>query len=1299
MKLRPLLVWVNRLLWTLLVCAVIGAGAVVALVRHYVGYVADYREEVAAELSRRTGLAVQIDGLQGHWRDLAPQFEIAGVRFYNPAEPDTPVVALDQLTLRLGLFHSLNEGTLVLHRVSGRGLALELEEIALGRWRVRGAPAGQGGDLDPLIDMLLAIHRAHLEQNRIGLRFFDGGSTWLEGDLTLERSRRFRRLGLDVQVAGGAPIRLALESRGDPRRQRFSAEAYAEFSDIDLSPLLPGAQAWGIDLRHGRLDGRAWLSLRRGQLTVRGQLAAPELDLAALTGRALPPLTELSGEFLLQQRPGERQLWLPRLRARWGDHPVDLQQLYLSQRGDRPDRFHVALAQLELAPLRELMMDTAILPERILRPLAELAPVGELQRLQLTLPISPDRSELFELRAELHQVALQPWHEAPGVAGLSGFLQLGAAEGSALLEGDSLQLVLPHVFDKPLPFDRARAAVRWRLAEGRMQLQSGTIELAGEAGRGSASIGLDMPLQAGAAQPPAMTLLVAATDSDARYLEHFLPRFLQPELRSWLLQGVRAGRVTEGAFLYRGSLRSGDYAGRTVQLHLAVEQGELAYQPGWPVLHHASGSLWLDDQHARLSLDSGRLLDRIELSGVEAALAPAADRGSWLTLQGMARGEDDDLLKLLRETPLRQQLGDWLDPWHWQGPASAGFNLGVPIGSARPPLVDIDAQLEGGTLTLGGFDLVASDLRGPLAYHSDSGLVSEGISGLLHGQPLRIRAGYNEGARGREGASGRSRGQPESEQWVAAQTQVTAAELRRRYPLPLLDRLSGSSRLDARLSLAPQRHRLSLSSDLQGLAVDLPAPYTKAAQAELPLQIDIGLGAEGRLKAVLGDWGELRLQRGGAERPASGALLLGRTGQPPQRPGELAVAGHLPPLDLGAWRGLLQGAGDGAASSLPQGLQPVLHQLYCPEVRAGALRLRDVQLSGRRSSQGWQLYASSDRLSGALLRPAEPQLPWQLHLERLHLAAAGGEAPAEWLADVQPESLPAADVRIDALWRGDENWGTVAFQLRPQPQGLRLDQLNGTLRELRLRGQEGRPASLVWRRGPGGDSTEFNGRLEVGDLGRAMTRWQYERIITTRSGWLDASVHWPGRPDQFAFGLLDGSATLALRDGRFLKTGAPTEGALKVVGIFNFANLLRRLRLDFSDLFSDGISFDRVDGRFELDQGVVQLPAPLAITGPATRFRIEGELDFNTDLIDMELTATLPLAGNLPWVAAIAGGLPAAAGVYVASKLFGDQVDRVASAVYDVSGPWREPDVRFRRFFDDRLEVPAAMTGQEESSP
>ena len=70
----------------------------------------------------------------------------------------------------------------------------------------------------------------------------------------------------------------------------------------------------------------------------------------------------------------------------------------------------------------------------------------------------------------------------------------------------------------------------------------------------------------------------------------------------------------------------------------------------------------------------------------------------------------------------------------------------------------------------------------------------------------------------------------------------------------------------------------------------------------------------------------------------------------------------------------------------------------------------------------------------------------------------------------------------------------------------------------------------------------------------------------------------------------------------------------------------------------------------------------------------------------MELIATLPLASNLPWIAALAGGLPTAAGIYVASLLFEDQVDRFSSATYRVEGDWNNPDLTFRRVFDDRTE-------------
>ena len=57
------------------------------------------------------------------------------------------------------------------------------------------------------------------------------------------------------------------------------------------------------------------------------------------------------------------------------------------------------------------------------------------------------------------------------------------------------------------------------------------------------------------------------------------------------------------------------------------------------------------------------------------------------------------------------------------------------------------------------------------------------------------------------------------------------------------------------------------------------------------------------------------------------------------------------------------------------------------------------------------------------------------------------------------------------------------------------------------------------------------------------------------------------------------------------------------------------------------------------------------------------------------------------------GGLPAAAGAYVVSKVFEEQVDSFASAVYDISGTIQQPELTFKKIFDvdtDDLPAPAS---------
>jgi uncharacterized protein YhdP len=73
--------------------------------------------------------------------------------------------------------------------------------------------------------------------------------------------------------------------------------------------------------------------------------------------------------------------------------------------------------------------------------------------------------------------------------------------------------------------------------------------------------------------------------------------------------------------------------------------------------------------------------------------------------------------------------------------------------------------------------------------------------------------------------------------------------------------------------------------------------------------------------------------------------------------------------------------------------------------------------------------------------------------------------------------------------------------------------------------------------------------------------------------------------------------------------------------------------------------------------------------------------------VDAQLVATLPVATNLPWVVALLGGVPAAAGVYLTSKLVEKQVDRLSSISYALSGSFDDVEVAVDRIFAAELKA------------
>ena len=158
-------------------------------------------------------------------------------------------------------------------------------------------------------------------------------------------------------------------------------------------------------------------------------------------------------------------------------------------------------------------------------------------------------------------------------------------------------------------------------------------------------------------------------------------------------------------------------------------------------------------------------------------------------------------------------------------------------------------------------------------------------------------------------------------------------------------------------------------------------------------------------------------------------------------------------------------------------------------------------------------------------------------------------------------------------------------------------------------------------------------------------------------------------------------------DGRFLRD-SDTGGALRLVSFINLTAVFQRLRFS-DDLLRSGLAFDEITGNLDLDDGLLTIEDRLVISGPSSLYQITGEVDLGDESINGEMFVTLPVSNNLPWIGLLTANIPLAVGAYLFDRIFGDQVDSLSSAVYNLSGPIEGLEPEFKQAFGSPDTAPA----------
>src|SRR5699024_2743297 len=152
---------------------------------------------------------------------------------------------------------------------------------------------------------------------------------------------------------------------------------------------------------------------------------------------------------------------------------------------------------------------------------------------------------------------------------------------------------------------------------------------------------------------------------------------------------------------------------------------------------------------------------------------------------------------------------------------------------------------------------------------------------------------------------------------------------------------------------------------------------------------------------------------------------------------------------------------------------------------------------------------------------------------------------------------------------------------------------------------------------------------------------------------------------------LNGTLALTLTDGA-LKSIEP--GAGRLLGLLNLYALPSRTMLDFSDVVSEGLAFDRISGYFEIISGDA-FTDNLVIQTPAARIRIVGRVGLAARDYDQTVTIVPKFGSSLTLAGAVLGGPAVGAAVFALQQLLETPLQNASSITYQLQGSWEQPKI------------------------
>ena len=893
--------------------------------------------------------------------------------------------------------------------------------------------------------------------------------------------------------------------------------------------------------------------------------------------------------------------------------------------------------------------------ERLLR----LSPSGDLRNVSFKTRWLGKSLDIWSLAGSFSNLGVHADGNIPGFTGLTGQLTANQDNGNLQFTGENASVNFPQLFRGPLTATTLGAQVQfhhdnqgWHISTDDFSAANADLHVVA---KGTFLLPAD-------GSSPRIDLQANAQNVNTGNKSVYFPVGIMPKkVVDWLDRAIAGGQAPSGSLVLRGRLQDFPFDNGQglfdIRFHLI--NGILDYAAGWPRVQGLEADVEFKNQGMSVAVQHGTLLGD-DISGATARFADL--RQGILAIKGTARGSAAAALTFLRSGSLKQRFADTLDSLIAKGRSDVSLSLVLPVEHVEQFKLDGIAHLQDVSVSAANLPIwQLSRLNGNVKF-SMAGVSSDKLRGMLLGEPVTISL------------------RPDGKQdmtLIAVEGGANAAYLSSALPEAFQKTLTGntvwnlSGRLPNNPAAGSKGLALTLTSDLHGLGVDLPAPLGKAAETAVPLSASMSFSGDQRIPVQV-RYGDnmnglyLFKDENGGWNFDRGELVFG-TGQPslPATSG-LMLTGSLPEFSLDAWQPYSVQSGSSAEQLLPPFLRGLDVEVNQFTGLGQAIDNLHVQLT--RESSAWKLELTSNAIAGQISLPyavdtAHPIIADMQRVTWIHKSTNPGNSTTP--STLTPHNVPPLRIAVKHLHLNDLTLDNVQAELEKLPDGVNLKLLSITNPAFSL------TSSGHWTaQADGAQQSTLVVQMKSSDIEKTLQAFGYAPGITAKQGELQTTLTWQDGPFANIPPILNGKLHIQLKDGHLLEV---KPGAGRLFGLLSINALPRRLLLNFSDIFGKGFAFDSIDGDFLIEHGDAYT-SNLVMSGPAAKIRMIGRIglakhDFDEALIvDTSVGASLPVLGALA-----ASSVGVGAVLFILTEIFKKPLTAAGEIRYHLTGAWDNP--------------------------